>query len=67
MSSVPVDVQAEGKYVVCPPSVHESGKSYRFLGDAASILELESESKLHADLTLRAEEWPLVEAVVPVR
>src|SRR5437867_4468188 len=32
----PLDVQGEGKYAVAPPSVHESGKSYRFLGNATA-------------------------------
>lgn len=62
---LPVDVQAEGKYAIGPPSVHPSGKSYRFLGDASSILELQSESVLHADLALRAQEWPFIERVLP--
>ncbi len=61
---LPLDVQGEGKYVVAPPSVHPNGRTYRFLSEWDGILEASDES-LHADLAKRAEEWPLVEAILP--
>jgi len=62
---LPLDIRGEGSYVVAPPSVHPSGKPYRFLGEASDILEIE-ESTLRQRLDQRAEEWPFVEAVLGV-
>lgn len=62
---LPLDVQAEGKYLVAPPSVHPSGKPYRFVGVAPRIMEVESYNALMDTMKARAEEWPFVEAVLP--
>ena len=56
---LPLDIQAEGKYAMAPPSVHPSGKVTRFVGEAERIIEVE-EAKLREFLQRRAEEWPLV-------
>ena len=60
---LPLDIKGEGGYVVAPPSVHPSGKPYRFLGEASDIMEV-SEPSLREKLDQRAEEWPFVEAVL---
>ncbi len=56
---LPLDIQAEGKYAMAPPSVHPSGKATRFVGEAERIMEVE-EANLRDFLQQRAEEWPLV-------
>lgn len=61
---LPVDVQGEKSYVVAPPSVHASGESYGWVGQRERILEVVPEETLQA-LQARAEEWPLVEVVLP--
>ncbi|MDP2950092.1 MAG: AAA family ATPase, partial [Chloroflexota bacterium] len=35
-----LDVKAEGSYVVAPPSIHPSGKSYEFANDVTQILTI---------------------------
>jgi P4 family phage/plasmid primase-like protien len=61
---LPLDVQGEGKYAVAPPSIHPNGRTYKFLSEWDGILEV-SDELLHAELQKRAEEWSLVEAILP--
>ena len=61
---LPVDIQGEKSYVVAPPSVHESGESYVWMGQREKILEVVPEEAL-GSLQARAEEWPLVEIMLP--
>ena len=59
----PLDVKGDGGYVVAPPSIHPSGKAYRFLGDANTILEVDR-NRLDEQIARCVEEWPLVEKVL---
>ncbi len=61
---LPVDIKGEGGYVVAPPSVHPSGKSYRFLGEFATIREVD-EAEVLEFLRRRSEEWPFIEVLLP--
>ena len=65
---LPVDIQGEGGYVVAPPSVHPSGKTYEFIGKAENILLLDERSWANSlqQLADRAEEWPIVEKLLPM-
>lgn len=49
-----VDVRAEGGYAVAPPSIHESGKTYRWLDDPSGIAATKMSDWLH-ELLLEAE------------
>jgi hypothetical protein len=44
--SVPIDVQAEGSYIVMPPSLHASGRRYEWLPGCGSELRLVQEFNL---------------------
>ena len=60
---LPLDFQGEGRYAVAPPSIHPSGKAYRFLGEARKLLEV-SLRNLEETIDRRAEEWPAVSLVL---
>ncbi len=60
---LPVDIKGEGGYVVAPPSVHPDGPTYAQMGNAPGIVE--SDGGFLLALESRAEEWPIVEAILP--
>lgn len=62
---LPLDVQGEGKYAVAPPSVHRNGRTYTFLVDGFDDILTISDEDLQARLKAAAEEWPMVEAILP--
>lgn len=49
-----IDIQSEGSYVVAPPSIHASGKQYRFINaDIDQILEIDDLSEVGIQLPIR--------------
>ncbi len=63
LAYLPVDVQGHGKYVVAPPSVHPSGKTYGFLGEARTIQEVDY-PRIMKQLAAWAQEWPAVKLML---
>lgn len=57
-----------GHYAVCPPSVHKTGLSYEFVGDAESVLRLSEASwnTWYAEFNERRQEWLFVRLLLPL-
>lgn len=61
---LPLDIKGEGGQIVAAPSVHESGAVYRKLSPDVRVGIIERKA-LDAQLARLAEEWPIVQAVLP--
>jgi len=55
-----IDIQGEGSCIVAPPSVHRSGKEYKFVNsDIDQILEIGNLSEVNIDLAIRPPSSPI--------
>jgi len=61
---LPLDLKAEGGYIVVAPSVLQGGKAYRMLSADPRVATIEKES-LDALLARLRTGWPIVQAVLP--
>ena len=65
--TLPLDIKSEGGYVVAPPSVHQSGITYAFIGETTEVMLMDEKSwgNFIAEMHDRAEEWPFIEKTIP--
>jgi len=69
LEPIPVafEIRANEHYIVGPPSIHPSGISYSFLGQAQQLLDWRAGSfkEWRNKLTDLLEEWPFVRLIIP--
>jgi len=62
---LPLDIQAEGSYVVAPPSIHPDGRKYEFLKEFTGKIIRFDYKKLAKKIEEWKEEWPIIERILP--